>query len=105
MSAGTIVAEDLTKVFHTVGRRPGLAGALKDLVRPDRLPRIAVDRVCLRVEAGGLLALLGPNGAGKSTTIKMLCGILTPTSGRVEVAKTVTSAPARFTSARPSGTR
>ena len=85
MSAGTIVAEDLTKVFHTVGRRPGLAGALKDLVRPDRLPRIAVDRVCLRVEAGGLLALLGPNGAGKSTTIKMLCGILTPTSGRVEV--------------------
>src|ERR1700761_1295561 len=85
MSAGTIVAEDLTKVFHTVGRRPGLAGALKDLVRPDRLPRIAVDRVCLRVEAGELLALLGPNGAGKSTTIKMLCGTLTPPPGRVEV--------------------
>jgi ABC-2 type transport system ATP-binding protein len=85
MSAGTIVAESLTKVFHTVARRPGLRGALKDLVRPDRVPRVAVDQVSLRIHPGELLALLGPNGAGKSTMIKMLCGILTPTSGRVEV--------------------
>ena len=85
MSAGTIVAEGLTKVFRTVARRPGLGGALKDLVRPERVPKVAVDQVSIRVDQGELLALLGPNGAGKSTTIKMLCGILTPTSGRVEV--------------------
>ncbi|MGH3248084.1 MAG: ABC transporter ATP-binding protein [Trebonia sp.] len=85
MPAGTIVAESLTKVFHTVARRPGPRGALKDLFSPDRVPRVAVDQVSLRVDPGELLALLGPNGAGKSTTIKMLCGILTPTGGRVEV--------------------
>lgn len=85
MPAGTIAAENLTKVFRTAARRPGLRGALTDFVRPRRVPRVAVEDVTLRVEPGELLALLGPNGAGKSTTIKMLCGILTPTSGRVEV--------------------
>jgi ABC-type uncharacterized transport system ATPase subunit len=67
MSAGTVVADGLTKVFHTVARRPGLGGALKDLVRPERVPKVAVDQV-------------DSNGAGKSTTIKMLCGILTVTA-------------------------
>jgi ABC-2 type transport system ATP-binding protein len=85
MSAGTIVAEGLTKVFRTVARGPGVAGALKSIVWPEHVPKVAVDQVSLRVDQGELLALLGPNGAGKSTTIKMLCGILTPTSGRVEV--------------------
>jgi ABC-2 type transport system ATP-binding protein len=45
----------------------------------------AVDRVNLRVEAGSFFGFLGPNGAGKSTTIKMLTGLLAPTSGRVRV--------------------
>src|SRR5258708_4196517 len=85
MPAGTIVAEGLTKVFHTAARGTGVAGALKSIVRPERVAKVAVDQVSLRVDQGELLALLGPNGAGKSTTIKMLCGILTPTGGRVEV--------------------
>jgi ABC-2 type transport system ATP-binding protein len=85
MSTGTIMAEGLTKVFRIPARRPGFGGALKDLVKPVLVPKVAVDDINLRVEVGELLALLGPNGAGKSTTIKMLCGILTPTSGRVEV--------------------
>lgn len=85
MQAGTVVAEGLTKVFYTGARRPGVAGTLKSIVRPERVAKVAVDQVSLRVDPGELLALLGPNGAGKSTTIKMLCGILTPTSGRVEV--------------------
>jgi ABC-2 type transport system ATP-binding protein len=85
MPAGTIVAEGLTKVFHTAARGTGVAGALKGIVRPERVAKLAVDHVSLRVDQGELLALLGPNGAGKSTTIKMLCGILTPTGGRVEV--------------------
>src|SRR5918912_19241 len=45
----------------------------------------AVDRVNLRVAAGSFFGFLGPNGAGKSTTIKMLTGLLAPTSGRVRV--------------------
>jgi ABC-2 type transport system ATP-binding protein len=47
---------------------------------------VAVDRIDLAVRKGEVFGFLGPNGAGKSTTIRMLCGLLTPTSGRAEVA-------------------
>ncbi len=83
--AGTIVAEGLTKVFHTTARRPGRFSAVRSLVNPMRLSKTAVDSVSFRIEPGELVAFLGPNGAGKSTTIKMLTGILTPSSGSVEV--------------------
>ena len=46
---------------------------------------LAADRVNVKVEAGELVGFLGPNGAGKTTTLKMLSGILFPTSGRAEV--------------------
>src|SRR2546430_9316680 len=48
--------------------------------------KLAVDRLNLQVPAGELFAFLGPNGAGKTTTIKMMCGLLFPTSGRVRIA-------------------
>jgi len=48
-------------------------------------PKIAVDKLDLKVRAGELFAFLGPNGAGKTTTIKMVCGLLSPTSGVVRV--------------------
>jgi ABC-2 type transport system ATP-binding protein len=48
-------------------------------------PFVAVDHVSLRVRKGEIFGFLGPNGAGKSTTIRMLCGLLTPTSGRAVV--------------------
>jgi ABC-2 type transport system ATP-binding protein len=82
---GTIVAEALTKVFHTTARARGRLSAVRSVLRPERVAKTAVDAVGFRVEPGELVAFLGPNGAGKSTTIKMLTGILTPTSGRVEV--------------------
>jgi ABC-2 type transport system ATP-binding protein len=47
---------------------------------------VAVREVSLRVKAGGVLALLGPNGAGKTTTVRMLSGILVPTSGQARIA-------------------
>ena len=61
-------ADDLVIETHGLGRRFG------DL--------LAVDRVNLRVERGEIFGVLGPNGAGKSTTIRMLCGILDPSSGK-----------------------
>jgi ABC-2 type transport system ATP-binding protein len=48
-------------------------------------PFVAVDHVSLQVRKGEIFGFLGPNGAGKSTTIRMLCGLLTPTSGRALV--------------------
>ena len=83
--SGTIVAEGLTKAYRVPLREPGFRGALRGVVAPRYADKVAVDTIDLRVEQGELLALLGPNGAGKSTTIKMLCGILTPTSGVVTV--------------------
>src|SRR5437764_7767000 len=47
--------------------------------------KLAVDRLTLKVEPGELFAFLGPNGAGKTTTIKMLCGLLFPTTGAIRV--------------------
>ncbi|WP_374105838.1 ATP-binding cassette domain-containing protein [Streptomyces sp. AC495_CC817] len=84
-----IEARGLCKVFRTTVRQPGFAGALRSLVSPRRVDKVAVQDVDFQVGRGELLALLGPNGAGKSTTIKMLTGILTPTSGEALVAGVV----------------
>ncbi|MFF4116047.1 ABC transporter ATP-binding protein [Streptomyces sp. NPDC001714] len=87
--AGNIEVRGLSRTFHTTVRRPGFAGALRSLVNPERVEKHAVSDISFDVAPGELLALLGPNGAGKSTTIKMLTGILTPTSGEARVAGVV----------------
>ena len=80
-----IVAHDLVKEFKVPERRPGLAGSLSTLfTREYRLVR-AVDGVSFEIPAGSRTAYIGANGAGKSTTIKMLTGIMTPTSGYCRV--------------------
>jgi ABC-2 type transport system ATP-binding protein len=81
-----IEAHDLTKVFRTTKRQPGVRGIVRSLVAPHIVSKTAVADVCFTVPPGELVAMLGPNGAGKSTTIKMLTGILTPTSGLARVA-------------------
>ncbi|MFC8514472.1 ATP-binding cassette domain-containing protein [Streptomyces sp. NPDC057257] len=86
---GSIEVRGLSRTFHTTVRRPGFAGALRSLVNPERTVKHAVSDISFDVASGELLALLGPNGAGKSTTIKMLTGILTPTSGEARVAGVV----------------
>ncbi|WP_405883441.1 ATP-binding cassette domain-containing protein [Streptomyces sp. NBC_01384] len=85
----SIQVRGLSRTFHTTMRRPGLSGAIKSLIKPERVAKEAVSDVTFDVAPGELLALLGPNGAGKSTTIKMLTGILTPTSGEAHVAGVV----------------
>lgn len=81
-----IVARDLVKVFRRPERFPGRLGALRTLVTRRYVERTAVDGVSFAIDAGELVGYIGPNGAGKSTTIKMLTGILQPTSGEAEVA-------------------
>ena len=76
----------LRKVFRTVKREPGAGGALRTLFSRAYEEKVAVSDVNIDIEAGELVGYIGPNGAGKSTTIKMLTGILVPTSGSVEVA-------------------
>jgi len=85
MTDSMIEARGLTKRFRHAVKDPGLAGAVKHLVRPRYRQQVAVDGIDLRVERGEAVAYVGPNGAGKSTTIKMLTGILTPSDGYLRV--------------------
>jgi ABC-2 type transport system ATP-binding protein len=78
--------ERLCKVFRTVKRIPGALGAVRTLFSRAYEERVAVADVTMAIEPGEIVGYIGPNGAGKSTTIKMLTGILVPTSGRAEVA-------------------
>ena len=80
-----IVAKDLTKTFTIARKHEGRFAAVRSLFDPIREQRTVVDRLTMSVARGEIVALLGPNGAGKSTSIKMLTGILTPTSGEVLV--------------------
>jgi len=78
-----IETRGMTKVFRTPLKGPGLAGSVKHLFTRRFTDRVAVGGVDLTIEAGEAVGYVGPNGAGKSTTIKMLTGILVPTSGEV----------------------
>lgn len=80
---GTVEVENLVKHFRTFERREGLWGAFQNLFVRDYRTVRAVDEICFRIEPGEMVGYIGPNGAGKSTTIKMLTGILAPTSGAV----------------------
>ncbi len=85
-TASTAVAVvDLTKTYRYHRKEPGVRGSLRSLVRRRMLETRAVEGVSFRIEAGDIVGFLGPNGAGKTTTLKMLCGLLYPSAGRVSV--------------------
>jgi ABC-2 type transport system ATP-binding protein len=80
-----IEVESLAKTFRTRERPAGLLGSLHSFVAPHYREREAVRSISFSLEPGEVLAFIGPNGAGKSTTIKMLTGILFPSSGKAQV--------------------
>src|ERR1700741_1259023 len=80
-----IEVEGLRKLFWVTEREKGLRGAIAGLFAPRRREVAAVASVSFALKRGERVAFVGPNGAGKSTTIKMLTGILRPTSGTARV--------------------
>lgn len=82
---------ELRKVFRSIVRQPGLGGAVASLFSRTFEEKVAVESVSFALEPGDLVGYIGPNGAGKSTTIKMLTGILVPSSGELRVAGIVPS--------------
>ncbi|MGZ3710008.1 MAG: ATP-binding cassette domain-containing protein, partial [Bdellovibrionota bacterium] len=85
MSA-SIEVENLSKAFPVRVPPVGAGERVRAWFAPRTRDSMAVDSVSFRIEPGESVAFIGPNGAGKSTTIKMLTGILHPTSGTARVA-------------------
>jgi ABC-2 type transport system ATP-binding protein len=83
MTEPVVRVRNLTKIFRGYRREEGLAAALKSLVRRVSTEVAAVSDVTFSIEPGEMVGYIGANGAGKSTTIKMLTGILTPSSGEI----------------------
>jgi ABC-2 type transport system ATP-binding protein len=80
-----IVARNLAKTYRVFQKKAGLLGSLRGLFRREYKEVQAVADVSFTIERGEIVAFLGPNGAGKTTTLKMLSGLIYPTSGTAEV--------------------
>ncbi len=78
-----IELKNVVKEFKVLNRREGLKGSLKDLFSHDYKIVKAVNDISMEISKGEIIGYLGPNGAGKSTTIKMMSGVLKPTSGTI----------------------
>jgi ABC-2 type transport system ATP-binding protein len=84
-AASVIHVSELTKIFKVPEREAGLRAAAKALVRRTTRDVQAVDGISFDIQPGEVVGFLGPNGAGKTTTLKMLAGLLYPTSGEAHV--------------------
>ena len=80
-----IEVKNLKKTFKVKLKEKGFKGSIKSIFKPKYKEIEAVKDINLDVEEGEIIAFIGPNGAGKSTTIKMLTGILYPTSGEINI--------------------
>src|SRR5687768_7624897 len=81
----TIQVHELSKTYVVSIRQAGVTAALRSLVVRENREVKAVDTISFEMQAGEVVGFLGPNGAGKTTTLKMLSGLLHPTSGTVSV--------------------
>jgi ABC-2 type transport system ATP-binding protein len=84
-SDSLIFVQDLCKDFRSFQRREGVWGSIQNLFVRDYKTVAAVDRVSFSIDRGEMVGYIGPNGAGKSTSVKMLTGILVPTSGELRI--------------------
>src|SRR6266566_4365296 len=84
-SASPIYVRNLSKVFRVHERQEGLVATLRSLFKRSFQDVPAVQDVSFEIAEGEVVGFLGPNGAGKTTTLKMLSGLLYPTSGEVRV--------------------
>ncbi len=80
-----IAVKNLSKHFTIYQKEPGLLGALRSFVSRKSIEMTAVDRISFSIQPGELVGFIGPNGAGKTTTLKMLSGLLYPSSGNLSV--------------------
>ncbi|MDX6369521.1 MAG: viologen exporter family transport system ATP-binding protein [Gaiellaceae bacterium] len=85
MSDPVVHVSELTKIFKVPERDPGLRAAARSLIRRKTREVHAVEAISFDIEPGEVVGFLGPNGAGKTTTLKMLAGLLYPTSGEALV--------------------
>lgn len=85
MAENVIKVRNLKKFFKVHQKEPGLSGSIKSLFSRKYYDVKAVDDISFEIEEGELIGFIGPNGAGKTTTLKMLSGLLYPTSGKVDV--------------------
>jgi len=81
-----IEVENLTRVFRTYKKQPGFWGGVKGLFKRDFEETVAANNISFSIGEGEFVGFLGPNGAGKTTTLKMLSGLIYPTSGKARVA-------------------
>jgi ABC-2 type transport system ATP-binding protein len=81
-----IEVDQLTRVFRTYKKQPGFWGGVKGLFRREFEETRAADSISFSIKEGEFVGFLGPNGAGKTTTLKMLSGLIYPTSGQARVA-------------------
>ncbi|MFM7313680.1 MAG: ATP-binding cassette domain-containing protein [Cyanobium sp.] len=81
-----IAVEGLGKTYRVADKQPGLSGTVRHFLRRRSRDVKAVRDVSFTITGGEMVGFLGANGAGKTTTLKMLCGLIHPTSGRVRVA-------------------
>ena len=80
-----IEVKNLKKEFKTFSKGHGIKDSIKSLIKRNYSTVKALNDINFKIEKGEIRGFIGPNGAGKSTTIKILCGILFPTSGQVKV--------------------
>lgn len=80
-----IIVNHLVKNFEVTEKKPGLFGSFKSLISPSRKTVRALKNISFMVQPGELVGFIGPNGAGKTTTLKILSGLLYPTSGFTQV--------------------
>lgn len=80
-----IQVKDLTKTYRVYKKKPGLKGTLESLFKREWIEKTALNNISMNVSPGEIVGLIGANGAGKTTLVKILSGIIHPTSGQVKV--------------------